>query len=145
MTHHFAGDHALGGTRHDIEVLRRWFNRLKNVLPNLQFDVKNVWVKGWPWRTTIIVQWVAIATLANGEPYVNSGVYIIAVRWGKVYSLDVSGDSQAVAAGLAKQAVARIREAAGPHLGHRLTGAIACGRRLRSLDRILLAPGDKHG
>jgi ketosteroid isomerase-like protein len=116
VTHHFAGDHALGGTRHDIEALRRWFNRLGTVLPNLQFDVKNVWVKGWPWRTTIIVQWVATATLANGEPYVNPGVHIIAIRWGKVYSLDVSEDSQAVAAGLAKQAVAGIREAADPKI-----------------------------
>ena len=58
VTHHFAGDHALGGTRHDKETLRRWFNRLGRVLPNIQFDVKNVWVKGPPWQTTIIAQWV---------------------------------------------------------------------------------------
>jgi SnoaL-like domain len=42
VTHHFAGDHALGGTRHDKETLRRWFNRLGTVLPNIQFDVRNV-------------------------------------------------------------------------------------------------------
>jgi ketosteroid isomerase-like protein len=115
VTHHFAGDHALGGTRHDTEALRRWFDRLGAVLPNIRFDVKNVWVKGPPWRT-VIVQWVATATLANGDPYVNPGVHIIAMRWGKVYSLDVSEDSQAVAAGLAKQAEAGIQEAAAPKI-----------------------------
>jgi ketosteroid isomerase-like protein len=116
VTHHFAGDHALGGTRHDAEALRRWFDRLGAVLPNIRFDVKNVWVKGPPWRTTVIVKWVATATLANGDPYVNPGVHIIAMRWGKVYSLDVSEDSQAVAAGLANQAEAGIQEAAAPKI-----------------------------
>jgi hypothetical protein len=62
------------------------------------------------------VKWVAAATLANGDPYVNPGVHIIAMRWGKVYSLDVSEDSQAVAAGLAKQAEAGIQEAAAPKI-----------------------------
>jgi hypothetical protein len=42
-------------------------------------------------------QWVATATLANGDPYVNPGVHIISIRWGKAYALDVSEDSQAVA------------------------------------------------
>jgi ketosteroid isomerase-like protein len=116
VTHHFAGDHALGGTRHDTNALRRWFDRLGTVLPNIRFDVKDVWVKGWPWRTTVIVQWVATATLVNGDPYVNPGVHIIAMRWGKVYSLDVFEDSQAVAAGLAKQAEAGIQEAAAPKI-----------------------------
>jgi hypothetical protein len=36
-------------------------------------------------------------TLANGDPYVNPGVHVISMRWGKVYALDVSEDSQAVA------------------------------------------------
>jgi hypothetical protein len=86
------------------------------VLPNIQFDVKNVWVKGPPWRTTIFAQWVATATLANGDLYTNPGVHIITMKWGKVYSLDVSEDSQAVAAGLAKQTQAGIEEAAGPKI-----------------------------
>jgi ketosteroid isomerase-like protein len=99
VTHHFAVDHALGGTRHDKETLRRWFNRLGKVLPNIQFDVKKVWVKGPPWQTTIFAQWVATATLANGDRYINPGVHIITMQWGKVRSLDVCEDSQAVAAG----------------------------------------------
>src|SRR5271169_6137481 len=116
VSHHFAGDHALGGTRHDRESVRRWLHRLGRVMPNLRFDVKNVWVKGPPWRTTVIAQWVATTTLANGDPYVNPGVHIITMQGGKVYSLDVYEDSQAVAAGLAKQAQAGIEEAAAPKI-----------------------------
>ena len=111
VTHHFAGDHALGGTRHDTEALLRWFERLGRVMPRLQFEIKHIWVKGMPWNTTVIVQWVATTTLENGDPYVNPGVHIITLRWGKVYSLNVSEDSQAVAEGLAKQAKAGIAEA----------------------------------
>jgi hypothetical protein len=59
---------------------------------------------------------VATATLANGDPYINPGVHIITMRWGKVYSLDVSEDSQAVAAGLLKQAQSGIEEAAAPKI-----------------------------
>jgi ketosteroid isomerase-like protein len=116
VTHYFAGDHALGGTRHERESVRRWLNRLGTVLPNLRFDVKNVWVKGPPWRTTVIVQWVATATLANGDPYVNRGAHIITMQWGKVYSFYAYEDSQAVATGLAKQAQAGIKEAAAPKI-----------------------------
>jgi hypothetical protein len=42
------------------------------------------------------------------------------MQWGKVYSLDVSEDSQAVAAGLAKQAQAGIEEAAAPKITIRI-------------------------
>ncbi|MEK7152948.1 MAG: nuclear transport factor 2 family protein [Patescibacteria group bacterium] len=111
VTHHFTGDHALGGTRHDAEALRRWFERLGRIMPKLQFEIKHIWVKGMPWNTTVIVRWVATATLENGDPYVNPGVHIITMRWGKVHSLDVSEDSQAVAEALAKQAKAGISEA----------------------------------
>jgi hypothetical protein len=47
VTHHFAGDHALGGgTRHDKETLRRWFNRLGTVLPNINSMSETFGLKG---------------------------------------------------------------------------------------------------
>lgn len=46
--HRFAGDHALGGERHDKETLRHWFGCVSRVLPNLHLTVNNIWVKGWP-------------------------------------------------------------------------------------------------
>ena len=33
--HRFLGAHAIGGERHDRDTLRRWFERLGRVLPNL--------------------------------------------------------------------------------------------------------------
>jgi ketosteroid isomerase-like protein len=65
--HRFGGAHAIGGERHDKETLRRWFERLGRVLPNLHLKINNIWVKGWPWHTTVFVQWDATATLLNGD------------------------------------------------------------------------------
>ena len=65
--HRFGGAHAIGGQRHDRETLRRWFERLARVLPNLQLKINNIWVKGWPWHTMVFVQWDGTATLLNGE------------------------------------------------------------------------------
>jgi short-subunit dehydrogenase len=33
IRHRFAGQHAFGGKRHDVEMLRRWFQRVGRVLP----------------------------------------------------------------------------------------------------------------
>jgi hypothetical protein len=86
--HRVSGAHALGGERHDKEALRRWFERLGRVLPTLRLTVNNIWVKGWPWHTTVF-----------------------ALRWGKVYALEEFQDSQEAARGLAAQAAAGLKEA----------------------------------
>ena len=57
--HRVSGAHALGGERHDKEALRRWFERLGRVLPTLRLTVNNIWVRGWPWHTTVFVEWTA--------------------------------------------------------------------------------------
>ncbi len=54
--HRVSGVHALGGERHSKEALRRWFERLGRVLPNLQIKVNNIWVQGLPWNTTVFVE-----------------------------------------------------------------------------------------
>ena len=54
--HRFGGHHALGGERHDRETLRRWFQRLGRLCPTLKLTVHDVWVKGWPHNTTIIIR-----------------------------------------------------------------------------------------
>ena len=84
-----SGAHALGGERHDKEALRRWFERLGRVLPTLHLTVNNIWVKGWPWHTTVFVQWDGSATLLNGDAsYVNRGLHVFTLRWGRVYALE---------------------------------------------------------
>ena len=112
VDHRFLGDHAVGGQRHDRETLRRWFERLGRVLPDLQLKINDVWVKGWPWNTTVFVQWDGAATLLNGGPYVQHAVHVITLRWGKIHALDVFEDSQEVARALAVQAATGLEEAA---------------------------------
>ena len=112
--HRFAGAHALGGERHDREALRRWFDRLGRVLPNLDLRLNHIWVHGWPWNTTVFVQWDGTAKLLNGDDsYFNRGLHVITLRWGKVHALDVFEDTQEVARGLAIQAAAGLSEAVG--------------------------------
>jgi ketosteroid isomerase-like protein len=75
--HRFGGHHALGGERHDREALGRWFERLGRLAPTLQLTVHDVWVKGGPWNTTVIMRWSAVQDLPDGSPYNNHGVHII--------------------------------------------------------------------
>ncbi|KAB2939606.1 MAG: nuclear transport factor 2 family protein [Hyphomicrobium sp.] len=110
--HRVSGDHALGGERHDKAAVRRWFERLGRVQPNLRIKVDNIWVKGWPWDTTVFAQWDGTATLLNGDAYVNRGLHVFTLRWGRVHALEEFQDSQAAARGLEAQAAAGIKEAA---------------------------------
>jgi ketosteroid isomerase-like protein len=94
--HRFGGDHALGGQRHDKEHLREWFQRLGRLNPTLELTVSDVWVKGLPHDTTIVMRWDAVQDMPDGSPYVNHGVHVIKMRWLKVVSIDANEDSQAV-------------------------------------------------
>ncbi|OSI70356.1 hypothetical protein BSZ21_11480 [Bradyrhizobium canariense] len=109
--HRVSGHHALGGERHDKAALRRWFERLGRVLPTLHIRVNNVWVKGWPWNTTVFVEWDGTATLLDGS-YVNRGLHVFTLRWGRVHALEEFQDSQEAARGLDAQAAAGLKEAA---------------------------------
>ena len=109
--HRFGGVHAIGGERHDRETLRRWFERLARVLPNLRLEIKEIWVEGWPWHTMVFVQWDGTATLVDGGGYSQHAIHVITLRWGKIAALDVFEDSQEVARALVAQAAAGLDEA----------------------------------
>lgn len=109
--HRFGGDHAIGGQRHDRETLRLWFERLARVLPNLQLEINDIWVQGWPWHTMVFVQWDGRATRLDGERYFQHAVHVITLQWGKIHAIDVFEDSQAVSAALKAQAVSGLGEA----------------------------------
>ncbi|MBS0251042.1 MAG: nuclear transport factor 2 family protein [Proteobacteria bacterium] len=110
--HRVSGAHALAGERHSKEGLRRWFERMGRVLPNLNIHVNNVWVTGSPWHTTAFAEWDSTATLLNGNAYVNRGLHVFTLRWGELYALEEFQDSQEAARGLAIQAAAGLEEAA---------------------------------
>jgi ketosteroid isomerase-like protein len=112
--HRFGGNHALGGDRHDREALGRWFERLGRVFPTLQLTVHDVWVKGGPWNTTVIIRWSGVQNLPDDSPYENHGVHILRMRWGKVFDIDANEDSQLVATGLQICAAHGVAEALAP-------------------------------
>lgn len=85
---------------------------LGRVLPTLHLTVNDIWVKGWRWHTTVFAQWEGTATLMNGHTsYVNRGLHMFTLRWGRVYALEEFQDSQEAARGLAAQAAAGLKEA----------------------------------
>jgi len=114
VTHRFGGSHALGGTRHDKEALSKWLDRLALCGPGLHLTVKDVWVKGWPWNTVVIVRWEAEDKYPDGRPYSNHGVHIVKMKWGKIYEIDANEDSQVVAGMLKERFDAGVKEAGMP-------------------------------
>ena len=114
--HRFGGQHALGGERHDRETLRRWFERLGRLGPNPTLTVHDIWVKGLPHNTTVIIRWSSTDTLQDGSPYHNHGVRIVRMRWGKIVDIDANEDSQAIADNLKIQAAYGVEEAVAPQI-----------------------------
>ena len=111
VQHRFGGNHALSGERHDREALRRWFQRLGRLAPTLKLTVEDVWVKGTPRNTTVIIRWSASQDMPDGSPYHNHGVHIVQMKWLKIVSIDANEDSQLVAAGLQIFAAYGVEEA----------------------------------
>ncbi|MBC8087951.1 MAG: nuclear transport factor 2 family protein [Phycisphaerae bacterium] len=109
--HRFGGTHALSGERHDAEGLRRWFARLGRLVPTLHLDIREMWIKGFPWNTTVIVRWVGTAQYPDGSPYHQHGVHIVALRWGKVTAIDANEDSQEVNSMMIALALGGVTEA----------------------------------
>jgi len=112
--HRFGGRHALGGERHDREALRRWFERLGRVAPDLTLTIRDIWVEGGPWNTYVIVRWDNHEQLPDGSPYSNHGVHVVHMRWLRIVDIDANEDSQAVADSMPVRAAAGIEEALAP-------------------------------
>jgi ketosteroid isomerase-like protein len=114
IEHRFAGGHSLGGTRTSTTTMRHWFERLYRLFPNLRFERHSIAVSGGPWDTTVVVEWTDRATPADGKDYVNSGVHVIRMRWGKVVSIHAYLDTQVLIDTLDRMAVNGIEEAKAP-------------------------------
>ena len=103
VEHVFFGDHALAGSRHDMKSIGPWYARLKKVLPDLQFDIESVVVRGMPWNTVALVEWRDRFSLRDGTRGANQGVHALRLKWGKVTSLRVYCDTQVLAEVLRRQ------------------------------------------
>jgi ketosteroid isomerase-like protein len=114
FTHVFPGNHALGGERHSREAMARWFERLDRLFPDLNFEVKRVVAKGWPWDTLVAIEWTDHGRAADGEPYENEGAHWIRLRWGKGTYVHAYLETERLADACRRMAAAGIEEAATP-------------------------------
>lgn len=62
-------------------------------------------------RHSAVVEWRDSATLADGTRYVNDGVHVVRIRWGRVVSLHAYLDTEVFANACRTMAAAGISEA----------------------------------
>ena len=110
--HVFPGDNALGGERHSRDAMRRWFERLYRLFPDLQFDVHKVVVKGWPWDLLVAVEWSDHGHACDGVAYENEGAHWIRIRRGKAVYIHAFLDTEKVTAICQRLAAGGVEEAA---------------------------------
>jgi ketosteroid isomerase-like protein len=107
----FPGHGALAGTRRSRDALRAWFERLFRLFPVLRFEVDDIAVAGWPWRTVVTVRWRDWGHAADGEPYANSGCEVFELRWGRATKISAYLDTKVIHDHLERMAAAGIEEA----------------------------------
>ncbi|MFC9427324.1 nuclear transport factor 2 family protein [Streptomyces sp. NPDC056987] len=113
--HAFPGRGALGGERTTRDDVAAWLARLHRVLPGLQFQVRAVAVDGWPWHTTVGVEWTNEALLPDGSMYTNTGAHVLTLRNGKIVAFHAYlHDVEAIDDALDRVAASGVGEAAAP-------------------------------
>ena len=115
--HVFAGDNALGGERNSREAFQQWLERLYRLIPEIEFEVRDVAVRGWPWDTAVAIEWIDRGRGADGTPYVNEGSHWIRLRWGKGVEIHGYLDTEKVTRLLDGMAAAGIEEAGAAPIG----------------------------
>jgi ketosteroid isomerase-like protein len=96
--HIFPGDNAIGGERHSKEAMRRWFERLYRLIPDLRFEVHHVGVTGPPWDMMVAVEWSDHGHASDGLPYENEGAHWIRLQRGKATYIHAYLDTEKVTA-----------------------------------------------
>ena len=91
----FSGDHALGGTRVSRAGVEKWFGRLLRLFRST-FRLQSVRVVGWPWNTEVFNVFEDRVVPAVGEPYVNRGVQVVRLRWGRAVRIETWVDTARV-------------------------------------------------
>jgi ketosteroid isomerase-like protein len=112
--HVFPGDNAFGGERHSKQAMRRWFERLYRLIPELEFEVKRVSVRGWPWDMAVSVEWADRGVAADGEAYENEGAHWIRLQRGKATYIHAYLDTEKVTAITDRLRAAGFEEAGEP-------------------------------
>jgi ketosteroid isomerase-like protein len=103
MRFSFVGATPLGASFVGRDHFRAWLGGVFERFPDIRFDVRDVAVGGWPWRTRIAVRLGITATLADGSAYRNDAVQWITLRWGRMIDDWVLEDTLALDAACAVQ------------------------------------------
>ena len=111
VVHEFLGSSAIGGRRQSKATLEQWFQRVFRLFPSFQFTVHDIIVNGWPWHTKVSVEWSAKVTPKEGPSYINTGVHIIILKWGKATKISAYENSELVATACQTMIQAGIEEA----------------------------------
>jgi hypothetical protein len=104
-----------------MALTRAWYQRLYRIFPNIQFQIQDIAISGWPWNTLVTVEWTDSYMLLNGEKRHNRGVHLIRLRWGKGTSVRIYCDTRLLQENLAIQLNGGISEAVAPPLEDRAT------------------------
>jgi ketosteroid isomerase-like protein len=91
----FPGRHSFAAIDFDKAQLRNWMVRLAALHP--KFAVREVYVNGPPWNQRIAFRLTDEIRAPDGFVYRNELVECARARWGKIRSLRVFLDTQAVA------------------------------------------------
>jgi ketosteroid isomerase-like protein len=81
------------------------------VLPGLSFEIKRLVVTGWPWATTIVVEWRDFGRAGDGTAFTNQGVHVISLRWGRPTAIRIYCDTALLTQVLERNAACGVAEA----------------------------------
>jgi ketosteroid isomerase-like protein len=114
FVYRFVGDSALSGERTTVEAMRTWWKRVFTLVPNGQFDVRDITVNGPPWKTTVMSHVVLTATLPNGEKYSNQFMQLMRLKMGKVVEVRTLEDTKLLADAMFRLATVEPEAVAAP-------------------------------
>jgi len=110
----FHGEHALGGRRTTREAMVHWWERTLRLLPGARFDIDDILVAGFPWRTRVATRARVTGNLPDGTTYANTVFQFLTLRWGRVTEVETIEDLQVLQRALAAVAASGIDEALSP-------------------------------
>ena len=109
--HSFLGDTALGGSRTTLAATRQWYERLYRLMPDIRFELGQIWVSGGPWNTLVLVEWEETNSGTDGVRTANRGVHAMQLKWGRATKLVICPDTVGLKATLDRLALAGNSEA----------------------------------
>lgn len=84
-----AGSPETRGTYQSIDGIKKAFEELYDYLPQHQFNLREIWIRGSFWNTRVAVAWIDKAKDRNGESVTRQGMNFIRIQWGKVVEEEI--------------------------------------------------------